>query len=197
MRMVHVRHMRMLVTQAHMPMPMGMGFAWRVFRSVLVLMMPIVDVAVRVLHRQMFMLVDMNFGEVQPNPHGHQEASRHKLSRDRFVQKDHGNDRAQKGSCREISARARCAEIPKRKHEQGYADAVAEKANKSGEGKRHKVWHCSARPEAQQEIEGPRDQAFQLHDLERIGKRDFACEIVVEAPGYAGSGNGERPDHPR
>ena len=46
MRMVHVRHMRMLVTEAHMPMPMGMGFTWRVFRSVLMLMMPIVDVAV-------------------------------------------------------------------------------------------------------------------------------------------------------
>ncbi len=45
-RMVHVGHMRMLVAQTHMAMPMGVGLVGRVSRAVLVLMVRVVDMAV-------------------------------------------------------------------------------------------------------------------------------------------------------
>ena len=197
MRMMHVRHMRMLVTQPHVAMPMGMGLAWRVVRAVRVLMVCVVDMAVCMLHGRMFMLVFMNLSKMKPDTYGHQYSSRDKLSSHWVVQDDHSNDRTQKGSRREIRACARRAEMTKRKHEKRDADAVAEKADETGDEERCNIRHRSPAPEAQQKIGRPGNQAFQLDDLQGIGKRDFAGKVIVEAPGGAGSGNGERSEHSR
>ena len=194
---MHVRHMRMLVTQPHMAMPMGMGLAWRVVRAVRVMMVCVVDMAVRVLRGRMFMLVFMDLSEMKPDAQGHQYPSRDELRRDRFMQDDHGDDRAQKWSRREVRARARRAEVTERKHEQRDADAVAEKADETGDEERCKIRHRSSAPDAEQKIGRAGNQAFYFDDLQWIGERDFAGEIIVEAPGYTCSGNGERPKHPR
>ena len=77
--------MRMFVTQTHVLMPMAMGFACRIFRSVLMLMMHIVDVVVRMLQWRMFMLVLMPLGELKPDTHGHQDTGSNKMTRDRFM----------------------------------------------------------------------------------------------------------------
>ena len=81
-RVVHVGNMRMLMTEAEMAMPVGVGLARRVFRAVLMLMVRVVDVAVRMLQRRMFMLVLMPLGEMKPDTHGHQDTRRDRLNRD-------------------------------------------------------------------------------------------------------------------
>ena len=197
MRMMHVRHMRMLVTQAHMAMPMGVGLGGQHLRTVLMLMMRVMNMAVPVFKGRMFMLVFMYLGEMKPDTHGHQYPSRDELRRDRFMQDDHGNDCAQKGSRRKVRARARRAEMTKRKHEKRDANAVAEKADETRDDERRKARHRSPAPEAEQKIGRARNQAFQLDDLQGIGKRNFAGEVVVEAPCHASSSNGDRPEHSR
>src|SRR5262245_23841073 len=142
----------------------------------------------------MLMLVLVSLREMKPNADSHQYTGCRKLGGDRLVQEDHGNDRAQEGSRREISARAGCAEIPKRKHEQSNTYTVTEKANECGDGKLRQIRDRSAAPDAKKEVGRPGNQALQLHDLEWIGKRNFSGEIVVEAPCHASPGNGQRPE---
>ena len=39
-----------------------------------------------------------------------------------------------------------------------------------------------------------RPEAFQLDDLQRIGERDLAGQVVVEPPGEAAADDGQRTD---
>ena len=71
MRMMHVGHMRMLVTQAHMSMPMGVGLAGRILRAVLMSMVRVMNMAVGMFQGHMLMLVFVHFGEMQPDAYRH------------------------------------------------------------------------------------------------------------------------------
>ena len=87
--------------------------------------------------------------------------------------------------------------MPERENKKSKAQAIAEKTYDPCDQKKRTCGQASARPQSKRQVEWPCDQAFQLDDLERVGKRHLAREIVVEPPGDTGSGNGERPDESR
>ena len=62
----------MPVCQPLVPMDMGMRFARRITRRVFVLMVLIVRVRVRVLHRLVGMLMLVMLGQMQPHADAHQ-----------------------------------------------------------------------------------------------------------------------------
>ena len=79
MLVMHVGHMRMLVSQPHMRVEMGVRFARRVFGPMGVLMMLVVNVSMRMCHRFMPMLMFVMFGQVQPHAERHEQAGRDEL----------------------------------------------------------------------------------------------------------------------
>ena len=109
--MMHVGYVRVPVPHFGMPMRMHMRFAGRVVRQVLVLVMFIVHMGMRVLHRLMLVLMFVLLGEVQPDANAHQEAGRDKLERERLAQKQDGGDRTQEWRGREVGSRARSPEL--------------------------------------------------------------------------------------
>ena len=84
-RVVHVGNMWIPVAKTPMTMPMRVRFAGRIIRAVLMLVVGIVDVAVCMLHWQMFMLVLVFLAEMEPNANGHQNTGGRKLGRDRLM----------------------------------------------------------------------------------------------------------------
>ena len=107
--MMHVWHVRVSVHQPLVPVGVGVRLAGWIVRCVVVLMVFVVHMRVRMLHRLVHMLMLVTLGEMQPD------------------------------------------------------------AGDQGKRKVHRTG----------------DQTFQLHDLQRVGQRDLAREIVVEAPGDA------------
>lgn len=67
MCVVHVRHVRMLMMQPFVAMPMGVRFAGWVARAVGVPMMLVVHVGMRMFHGHMLVLVVVILREVQPD----------------------------------------------------------------------------------------------------------------------------------
>ena len=63
-RVMHVRNMRMPVTQPHMPVAMRVRFAGRVIRIMRVLMVLVMHMRVTVLHRLVCMLVFVMLGQM-------------------------------------------------------------------------------------------------------------------------------------
>ncbi len=82
--------------------------------------------------------------------------------------------------------------MTQREHEQGKAHSVADEADQPAQEDFERAGERSSRPQPQQQIDGSRDQSFPLHDLQRIGERNLAGEIVVDAPRDAGADDGER-----
>ena len=70
--MMHIGDVRVLVLQPLVPVGMRVRLAGRVVGAVLVLMMFVVDVGVRMLHRLVHVLMLVALGEMQPNANGHQ-----------------------------------------------------------------------------------------------------------------------------
>jgi len=70
--MVKVRIVRMAVGERSVAMPVGMGFARRVFGPVVVLVVFVVLMGVIVLEPFVSVLVAVVFGDVQPHAHGHE-----------------------------------------------------------------------------------------------------------------------------
>ena len=85
--------------------------------------------------------------------------------------------------------------MPKRENKKSKAQAITGKTYGPRDQERRNCWHAATGPQSKHQVERPCDEAFQLDDLERVRKRYLACQIVVEPPSYAGSGNGERPDN--
>ena len=67
---VPVRHRRV-------PVAVGMGFACRVTRSVFVLVMEVVDVAMGMLQRFMRVFAAVSLGDVQPHAERHQSSGQY------------------------------------------------------------------------------------------------------------------------
>ena len=85
-RMVHVRHMRMRVLQALMAMCMRVGFPGRIIRTVFVLVMCIMNVRMRVLHRLVNMLVLVLLSQMQPDADRHHASCGDQLKAQRLAQ---------------------------------------------------------------------------------------------------------------
>lgn len=89
MRVMHVRDMRMLVLQPLMPMDVGMRLPPWIAGRVHMLMVFIMHVGMRVLHRLMNMLVLVMLGQVQPHTDTHQKSCPDQLPGHRLAQKCH------------------------------------------------------------------------------------------------------------
>ena len=70
-RVMHVRHVRMRVFQAFMTMCVGVGFSRRIIRTVLVLVMRIMNVRMGMLHRLVNVLVFVLLSQIQPHAKRH------------------------------------------------------------------------------------------------------------------------------
>ena len=114
---MHVGCVWVRVMQPTVAMAVGVRLAWRIIRTVFVLMVLVVHVLVLVHHRLVQMLMIVVFGHVQPDADRHQDAGSRKLDRQRFAEQDYGCYRAEKRSGREVGSRTRCAEVSKRSNE--------------------------------------------------------------------------------
>ena len=141
-------------------------------------------------HGLVDMFVFMAFGEVKPNTQRHETTGDKKLDGDRLSKSNNGDDRAQKRSGREIGARPRCAEIPERDDEQRKAYTVAKKTDDAGQQSIRRTGQRSPGPESQCDINRPGQQSLELDNLQRIGQRHLASQIVVEAPHDASADDG-------
>ena len=81
-RVVHVRHVGMLVRQTVVTVRVRVGLARRILRSMLVLVMCIVDVWMGVFHRLVNVLVLMVLGQDVARRRGHQKAGGQQLERE-------------------------------------------------------------------------------------------------------------------
>ena len=79
-----------------MPMRMGVRFARRITRGVLVLMVLIVHVGVRMLHQLVRVLMLVMLRQMQPHAEAHEQAGRNQLNGHGLSQEHNGRERAQK-----------------------------------------------------------------------------------------------------
>jgi hypothetical protein len=114
-------------------MPMGMRFARRIARRVLVLVVLVVIVEMLVFQRLMNMLVFVSLGDVQPHADEHENAR----SAERTIEAPLSNCEGERGACKrgrgEIGSCASRAEMTERTNEKNEAYTVAKKAD----GRRH------------------------------------------------------------
>src|SRR4249920_1888174 len=92
---------------------------------------------------------------------------------------------------------SRGPQMPQSENEKNKTQAIAEKTYHTCDQEKRTCRQARAGPQTKRQVEWTSDQAFQLDDLERVGERHLAREVVVEPPGNTGSGNGERPDESR
>ena len=196
-RVVHVRHMRMLVHEPLVAMPVRMGLAGRIVWAVRVLMVRIVHMRVAVLQGLMDVFVLMVLGQVQPDPEAHEQAGDQELEGDGLAQKQDGHDGADERRGREVGSGARGAEMAQRHDEERKADAITEETHDPCQRQRRETGKTAACKEAKRETDGAGDEAFELDDLQRIGERHFTREVVVEPPCSARTDDGERTEQSR
>ena len=112
---VQIRIMRMLVPQSIMTMPMRMRFGDRFAMDML--RMRIVQMRMIMLQHRMKMLVIVPFRQMQPEAGSHQQPGEDQLHRDRIVENQHGQHRANEWRQREIRSRSRRSQMPQAEHE--------------------------------------------------------------------------------
>ena len=95
--MMQVRPMRMGMDLRLMPVGMGMGLARRIAREMLMLVMCVMHMAVRMLHRLVHVGMDMAFGEVKPCANGHQQSGKHQRDRERRTEDKRRGEGADEG----------------------------------------------------------------------------------------------------
>ena len=117
MPMMQIRVMGMPMHQWCVPVPMRMRLAGRIGQGVLMLVVRIVMMPVRVLHRLVKMLVVVLLDQVEPEAEAHEASGDDQLRRQWFAQHADREDSAHKGREREIGARARRAEMAQPEHE--------------------------------------------------------------------------------
>ena len=81
MPMMQIGIVRVPVCDADMPMPMGVRFARRIGRRVIVLMVLVMTMPMLVFHGFVQMLVLVPLGQMEPQPKAHQRPGDHKLCR--------------------------------------------------------------------------------------------------------------------
>src|SRR5581483_6201311 len=190
-RVMHVRHMGMLVHEPFMAMPVGVRLTRWIAGPMVMLMMRIVHMRVTVLQRIMDVFVLMLLRQVQPHPEAYEQARDHELEGDGFAQKKDGRDGADEGRRRKIRARARRPEMAQRRDEKSKADAVTEETHDPRQRYRNEARKTAADKEAKGQTDGTGNEALQLDDLKWIGQRHLAREIVVQPPCSARAGDGE------
>lgn len=71
-RMMHIRHMRVLVPQTDMLVTVRMRLSRWIVGSMPVLMMDVVNMGMHVLHRLVLMIVFVHFRQMKPDADTHQ-----------------------------------------------------------------------------------------------------------------------------
>ena len=132
--MMQVRPMRVGVGYWLMPVGMRMGFARRVIRSMLVLMMRVMDVPVGVIQRPMHMFVRMAFGEMKPCADGHEEPGHKHRARQWCAENDGRGNCADERRCAVIRSGPRCSEVAQGDNEQNQPQAIAHKTKQQCTG---------------------------------------------------------------
>lgn len=91
--MMHVRDVRVPMFQSLVPMDVRVGLARWIVRRMFVLMVRVVDVRVRMLHRLVHMVMIVMLREMQPYADCHQQAGCKQLGGHRFLQERQGRNR--------------------------------------------------------------------------------------------------------
>jgi hypothetical protein len=131
--MMHVRDVGMPVCQPAMPMDVRVRLPRRIVGRVLMVVMGVVHMRMRMLHRLVRMGVLMTLGQVEPHANAHRQPGDGQLERRRIARKRQSGDRAQERGGREVGTGACCTEVPEREDRQRQADTVAEEAEQSRE----------------------------------------------------------------
>ena len=74
MLVMHVGHMRMLVRECAVPVPVGVRLTRRIARFMRVLVMGVVHVRMRMIERFVSVIMLMMFGDMQPDSQAHEHA---------------------------------------------------------------------------------------------------------------------------
>src|SRR5262245_6803784 len=185
MPVMHVGRMRMGMPQHAVSMPMRVRLAWRIIRRVCMLVVCIVYMRMRMFGRLMDMVVLMALGDMEPNTHTHQDSGDEKPDADIFAKRDHRNHRANKWRGRKISARPRSSEITKGEDIKGKTEPISQEPGYAREQGSERQGNRSTGPNSYGDVDGSRDEPLEFDDLQRVGERNLAREIVVEAPGNA------------
>ena len=185
MPVMHVGHMRVRMPHHRMLMKMRVRLARRVEAAMRMAVVLIVSMGMGMAYRLVQVLMLVMLGQMQPHPKRHQSARQDQLHRDRFAQRDHRRNSADEWRSREVGTGSRAAEVTQRHDKKREAHPVSEKAHDAGDEGRRDAGKHAADPQTDQKIERPRNES-ELDDLQRIGERNFARQIIVEAPGQAG-----------
>lgn len=191
---MHIWDVRMRVPYPAVLVVVRVRVAGRVKLAVRVLMVLIVHMWVRVRHRFVNVLMFVAFCQMQPHPHGHERARDGELHGDRFAEHNNRDSTSQKWCGGKVCAGARGPKMTQGNDEQGEAHAVSEKADDARQGDSGDFRERRANRKAKQEIERAGDKPFQFDDLQRIGKRDLARQVVVESPSQTRADNCKRTD---
>lgn len=190
---VSIGVVRMPMPEADMHMPVRMWLTGWIIRPMAVPMMIVMNVAVLVAERRMFVLVLMPLGQMEPHADAHEHPGGDELQVDRLAKPNHGNDRSDEGRRGIIRPRAGGSEMAQCDNEQHQAQSVAEQPHDGGRDDRRGRRQARAEQQCQYEVHRSRDEPFQHGDLHRIAERYLPGEIVVDRPGKTGAYDGERP----
>ena len=128
MAMMQVRPMSMGVFQFRMMVRMTVWFAWRVTRFMHMLVVLVVNMAMRVIENFMCVAVDVAFGEVEPGSQCHEQTGDHEDRRQWHAKDRRRRQRPDEGSCSVIGTGPRRPEMAKRHDEQHQPQPIAHKA---------------------------------------------------------------------
>ena len=110
---MQIRIMRMLVQNPRMPMPVAMRFSSRIGRCMVVLVVDVMHVAMLMLEKLMQVFVVVRLGEVEIYPNAHEQRRADESKGRRLAKQREGEDCADEGSRREVSAGARRSQVTK------------------------------------------------------------------------------------
>lgn len=128
MLVVQIRPMWVGVGQRLVPMRMGMWLTGWVIWSMLVLVMRVMDVAVRMFQFIMYVLVNMALGKMKPLADSHQKTRNQERSRHRRAGNEGRDNGTYKGCSPVIGSSPRGSQVPERDDEQNQTQPVADKA---------------------------------------------------------------------
>ena len=117
MAVVDVRVVRVGVSHRRVVVRMAVGFAGRIVRTVLVLVVFVVNVTVVVGHRLMVVFVFVPLGQVQPDPHAHERSGQEKCDRGPVCENHQRDRRPDEGGHREVRTRSGGAETAEGENE--------------------------------------------------------------------------------
>ena len=156
------------------------------------IVMLIVHVPMLVLDFFVLVLMVVPLGQVQPYAQCHQHCGNRQIDRERLAEEEHRDRHADERGGRIVCARARGSNVSQRQNEQHQAEAVTDRADKSGNRECCVVGNVDALPQSKQKIDGAGRQALHHRDLHGIAEGNLAGQVVVQRPAQAGAGNRNR-----